>query len=269
MTAPTVLKRLPLWRSFDEGPADWGSGVLTLGVFDGVHRGHARLIGRAQQVGRSLELPTVLVTFDPHPARVLGIPRDTATLSTIDRRAELANTLGMDAVCVLAFTPELARIAPEEFVERVLVGALHSAAVVVGAYFTFGHHGTGDVDTLRRLGPLLGFTAHWADLLEEVDTPCSSTYVRGCLRRGDVGGAARALGRPHRVDGLLAAVGARTYELFVPAPTAIPAPGRYTGRLGGARPVDLEVTADGRVFVTATGLMLGRAGVDFLTRRGY
>jgi len=267
MTAAAVFERTPLWRSLDEIPTGWGPCVLTIGVFDGVHRGHARLIGRAQQIGQSLGLPTVLVTFDPHPARVLGMPRDTATLDTIDRRANIAGQLGIDAVCVLHFTAALAQVNAEDFVEKILVGALHAAAVVVGANFTFGHRGTGDVAALQRLGQRHGFTAHSVGLLHEIDTPCSSTYIRSCLRSGDVSRAARARGRPHRIDGVLAAVGARTYELAVLAHAAVPASGRYTGHAAGA-PVEIEVTADGRVLVTGTRQALGRAAVDFLARTG-
>lgn len=167
---------------------------------------------------------------------------------------------------MLPFTPTLAQVSAADFVAQVLVGTLHAAAVVVGSAFTFGHRGAGDVATLQRLGQEHWFTAHGVGLLPEVDAPCSSTFARGCLRRGDVRAAARALGGPHCVDGVLASAGVRVGELVVAADTAVPAAGRYAGRLAGAQPVDLEVTADGRVLVISTGPTRGRAGVDFLTR---
>lgn len=239
MTAPAPLSReIPVWWGLDEVPADWASCVVTIGVFDGVYRGHARLIDRAVRVGRASGIPTVLVTFDPHPARVLDIPRDTAALTTVERRAELAAELGVDAVIVLRFTRELAAIPAEEFVVRVLVDTLHAAAVVVGANFTFGHRGAGDADVLRRLGTRHGFTADGVGLLHATDAPCSSTHVRECLRRGEVRAAAAALGRPHRVEDVLAG---RVVSLA--ENTAVPAAGRYTGWVD-ARPVEVEVTAD-------------------------
>lgn len=238
-TATAPERRAALWRGLHEVPADWPTCVVTAGVFDGVHRGHARLIGRARQLARARGMPVVLLTFDPHPARVLGLPRDTAALSTLERRADLASELGCDAVCVLPFTPGLAQLGAEEFVEHVLVQTLHAAAVVVGANFTFGRGGSGDVGTLRRLGERYGFSAHGVGLLQQTDAPCSSTHVRICLQRGDVAAAAQALGRPHRVDGTAGVAGTVT----LPAGTALPAAGYYEGRVDG-RPALLEVTAD-------------------------
>jgi len=259
VTAPAAAAEVPLWRGLDDIPAGFGPGVVTLGVFDGVHRGHTRLIERAVRLGRARRLPTVLVTFDPHPARVVGIARDTSTLSTVERRAELAADLGVNAVCVLPFTRELAAVPAEEFVERVLIGALRVAAVVVGANFTFGHRGAGDVDTMRRLGERHGFTADGVGLLEAVGAPCSSTYVRERLGRGDVRGAAHALGRPHRVEGALVAG-----TLVVPDGTAVPAPGRYAARLGCGIGTELVVGADGALRLTAAGA--GQVAVDVLDR---
>ncbi|WP_219417811.1 adenylyltransferase/cytidyltransferase family protein [Pseudonocardia nigra] len=254
MTAPALSRATPVWHGVEQVPLGWGPCVVTLGVFDGLHRGHARLVQRAVRTGRARGLPVVLVTFDPHPARVVGLPRDTAQLTTVERRAELAGDLGVDAVCVLRFTPEFARLGPAEFVEQVLVGALRAAAVVVGANFTFGHRGAGDPALLRALGERHGFTAEAVALLHAVAVPCSSTAVRTLLRAGDVHGAARVLGRPHRVDGV-----ADGGELVVAEGTAVPAPGHYAVRLACGRHTDLEVTADGRLLVDASG-------VEFLDR---
>ncbi|HEX8864043.1 MAG TPA: adenylyltransferase/cytidyltransferase family protein, partial [Lentzea sp.] len=132
----TAVREGLVWRSLEEVSADWPGCVVTIGVFDGVHRGHAHLIATAREVAGSR--PVVLVTFDPHPARVLGLPRDTSALSTVDRRAELGHSLGADAILVLPFTQRFAALSPAEFVAQVLVDALHAEAVVVGANFTFG-----------------------------------------------------------------------------------------------------------------------------------
>jgi riboflavin kinase/FMN adenylyltransferase len=135
----------------DHLPPSWGPCVVTIGVFDGVHRGHAQLIRRTVETARRLGLPAVLVTFDPHPALVVGPPRDVAALSSIPHRAGLATDLGIDAVCVLAFSHEFAQLTAAEFVDDVLADTLQAAMVVVGANFTFGHRGAGTTDTLTQL----------------------------------------------------------------------------------------------------------------------
>jgi riboflavin kinase/FMN adenylyltransferase len=245
VSAPALARSGP-WRRLADVPPGWGPCVVTIGVFDGVHRGHASVIARAVRLGRERGVPTVLVTFDPHPARVVGPPRDTTALSTPDRRAGLARELGVDAVLVLPFTPELARTPAEEFVSRVLVDGLGACAVVVGRDFRFGARGAGTIDTLVDLGRGHGFTAEGVELLQAADVRCSSTHVRSCLSSGDVAAAADALGRPHRVEGRLVAG-----RLEVPPGTAVPAPGRYDGVLSvaGHRPrwVAVVVGADGTV----------------------
>lgn len=228
--------RTPLWFGLDEVPADLGPSVVTIGVFDGLHRGHRRLVDHARRIADERGLPLVLLTFDPHPARVLGLARDTATLTTLEYRAELAGAAGVDAVCVLRFTRELAGLSPDAFARCVLAGALGARAVVVGANFTFGARAAGDVTALHGLGADLGFTAHGVPLLQAVGTPCSSTYTRRCLRAGDLDAATRALGRPHRVHGNRSGD-----HVELPADTALPPPGRYLATVDGHRGI-VEVT---------------------------
>jgi riboflavin kinase/FMN adenylyltransferase len=230
---------IELWDGLDAVPTTYGPCVVTIGVFDGVHRGHIRLIERAVRLARERGLPAVLVTFDPHPARVLGIDRDTATLSSIDRRTELVADLGVDAVCVLHFDRALAALSPRDFVTDILVGRLAATAVVVGANFTFGHRGAGTAETLSELGEAHGFTTHPVALLRATTRPCSSSYARYCLRRGDLAAATAALGRPHRVDGFR-----HGQDIIVPEHTALPAPGNYLARIGH-RTVTLAVIPAG------------------------
>ncbi|NKQ54497.1 cytidyltransferase [Amycolatopsis sp. K13G38] len=261
MTA-MMLRETPIFLAPQEVPATLGPCVVTLGVFDGVHRGHAHLIERATAAGRERGLPTMLVTFDPHPARVLGLPRDTSALSTVERRAALAGELGVDAVCVLPFTTTFARLSPEDFVADILVGALRAAHVVVGDNFTFGHRGAGNTALLRELGERHGFTVHAQDLLPaEADVACSSTYIRRCLREGDLTGATRALGRPPHLEGDLGAAGAFAIE----PGTALPAPGTYLVRLPNRRAARLILGRHG-AHLHATGLAPGRIGIDVLAR---
>lgn len=230
-----------LWYGLEEIPVGLGPTVLTIGVFDGLHRGHRRLIAEARRVADERGLPLVMVTFDPHPARVLGLPKDTATLSSVAQRAELAAAAGVDAVCVLRFTRELAGLSPEEFARRCLAGRLGAAAVVVGANFTFGAKASGDVDTLRERGMELGFSVTTVPLLAAGSGSCSSTYARQRLRAGDLAAANHALGRPHRVDGHR--VGNR---VAVAADTALPRPGRYVATVDGG-PGIVDVLACGTV----------------------
>lgn len=215
-------------------PGGWGRSLATIGVFDGVHRGHVQLIGRAVRRARELAVPSVLVTFDPHPAEVVRPGSHPAQLTTLHRRAELVEQLGIDVFCVLPFTVELSRMPPDEFVHELLVERLHVTAVVVGENFTFGHKAAGDVETLRELGRRFGFTAEGAGLVSQGDVTFSSTYIRSCIDAGDVTAATAALGRPHRIEGIVVRgdrrgrdLGYPTANLSTPRYAAVPADGVY------------------------------------------
>lgn len=267
MSAPAAPASPTLWHGIGDVPSGFGPCVVTLGVFDGLHRGHRRLVECALREADALGLPSVLVTFDPHPARVLGLPRDTARLSTVERRAELAREIGVDAVCVLPFTTEFAKVGAADFVEQVLVAGLNAKAVAVGADFTFGHRGGGTVDTLRALGRRYGFSTRSVDLLRESDARCSSSAVRECLRRGDIDGATRVLGRPHRVEGELRAVGRNSANIVCAPGTALPAPGRYAGRVPGVGAVALLVDEDRELYVESADVRSSSVSIDFTGRR--
>ena len=225
------------WRGLDGVPTGWGRSVVTVGVFDGMHRGHQRLVERAVARGRERGLPAVLVTFDPHPAELVRPGSHPAQLTTLRRRADLSAELGIDAFCVLPFTPELSRTEPSAFAHHVLVERLHAASVVVGRNFRFGHRAEGDVALLVELGERFGFAVEGLDLTGDDGVTFSSTYVRACIDAGDVAAAAAALGRPHRVEGVVVHGARRGRDLGFPtaniasAPyTALPADGVYAGR---------------------------------------
>ncbi|SEP16590.1 riboflavin kinase / FMN adenylyltransferase [Amycolatopsis saalfeldensis] len=217
--------------------------MVTIGVFDGVHRGHQALISRTVRAAAERGLPSVLLTFDPHPSEVLRPGSHPAQLTTLRRKAELVESLGIDAFAVLPFTLDLSKLSPDEFVHEVLVDRLHTAAVVVGDNFTFGFKAAGDVALLRRLGQRFGFVAYGAELqgrsLAEGDRAAnditfSSTYVRSCIDAGDVVAAADALGRPHRLEGIVVRgdgrghdLGYPTANLSTPRFAAVPADGVY------------------------------------------
>ncbi len=225
------------WRGLEAVPTGWGRSVVTVGVFDGVHRGHQRLISRAVERGRERGLPAVVVTFDPHPAELIRPGTHPARLTSLRRRADLVEQLGVEAFCVLPFTAELLRTEPAEFAHGILVERLHAADVVVGHNFTFGHRAAGDVAMLARLGERFGFGVEGLDLTGDDGVTFSSTYIRACIDAGDVAAAAVALGRPHRIEGVVVHgerrgrdLGFPTANLATSPHTALPADGVYAGR---------------------------------------
>jgi riboflavin kinase / FMN adenylyltransferase len=226
------------WQGPDEIPADWGSCVATVGVFDGVHRGHQRIVARAGEAAARMDLPVVVVTFDPHPDEVVRPGSHPPFLCTTRRRCELLAGLGVSAVCVIPFSYEFSQLGPDEFVRAVLVDRLHAAHVVVGENFRFGHRAAGDVALLGELGDKYDFSAEGVPLLTDGGVTISSTAIRELLAEGDVAGAARDLGRPHRVEGVVVrghqrgrALGFPTANLEMLPHTAIPADGVYSGWL--------------------------------------
>jgi riboflavin kinase/FMN adenylyltransferase len=248
------------WRGVDNTPPGWGRCVVTIGVFDGVHRGHQELIQRALQRARDSGLPLVLITFDPHPSEVVRPGSHPPVLTPVWRKADLVEWLGVDAFFVLPFTTELSRMAPDEFVHVVLVERLHAAAVVVGQNFRFGHKAAGDLDQLRTLGSRFGFSTEGVGMLRDDDVTLSSTFVRSSIDAGEVGQAAEALGRPHRIDGIVVRGEGRGKQLGYPTANvhtdrhiAIPADGVYAGwavlrtkRLPAAISVGTNPTFEGR-----------------------
>jgi riboflavin kinase/FMN adenylyltransferase len=201
--------------------------VAAIGSFDGVHRGHRRVLETARAAGT----PVTVVTLWPHPRLVLGNRVD--LLSTLERRIELLEEAGVDEVLIVEFTPELAAREPAEFADSVLrqIGA---KVIVVGESFRFGRAAAGDPALLRELG----FDVRTVATLEGV----SSTNVRSLLREGDVEPAARLLGRPPELEGTVVlgdqrggTLGYPTANLSVPADLLVPAYGIYAGAALGHR----------------------------------
>ncbi|MEQ6901102.1 bifunctional riboflavin kinase/FAD synthetase [Nocardioides sp. YIM 152588] len=238
-----------VWRELSEVPTDLGRTAVTIGNFDGMHLGHQHVVRRAREVADTVGVDRVVaVTFAPHPMAVLRPEHAPAMLSTVEQRLPMMEAAGVDDVLVIPFSREIAAWTPDEFIDRILVGALHARAVVVGANFRFGNRAAGDCNLLRRAGLEHDF------VLEEVTLDggpqvWSSTYVRTCLAAGDVTGAAEALGRPFATRGVVARGDARGRELGYPtanvpvAPgAAAPADGVYAGWLTVADGPDAGVT---------------------------
>jgi riboflavin kinase/FMN adenylyltransferase len=212
--------------------------VLTIGFFDGVHRGHQRLVQRTVELARQAGARAVLITFWPHPLTVLRPEQPVQLLTTLEERLALLQALGgLDAAIVMAFTPELARLSPEEY-----LGALRDRfalrALVEGPDFAFGRDRLGNVEWLRRASATGGFAVE--TLAVEADGQrISSTRIRGLIAAGAVEVAAQLLGRPYMLDGTVITgdrrgrtLGFPTANLCLDARKLVPAHGVYAVRVG-------------------------------------
>jgi len=197
--------------------------ATTIGVFDGVHVGHRQVLG--DLVESSGELIATAVTFEPHPLAVLAPDRAPLMLTDVDQRIAQFQALGVEVTGVLDF-PEIRDLAPTEFAERVLVGALAAQRVVLGADFRFGRDRTGDVNFLRREGDRLGFVVEVVDMFGVLDGVVSSTRIRQTLSAGDVEGAAEMLARPYQLNGVVVEGDRRGRELGFPTANLEPEPNR-------------------------------------------
>lgn len=211
---------------------------MCIGVFDGVHKGHQALIARARQLADEAGCQVKVITFNPHPGRVLRPEGAPAELSSLSDRIDWLTQAGADEVIVMPFTPALATMSPEEFVRHALLERTHARAVVVGENFSFGAGATGTVDTLVELGEQCGFTAH-SLMVADGEENISSTRIRRLLHElGDAEEAARLLGRPYLMRGIVVHGDARgrllgypTANLAWSADLLVPADGVYAGWL--------------------------------------
>jgi riboflavin kinase/FMN adenylyltransferase len=274
------------WRGLDAVPTDLGPTVVTIGMFDGVHLGHRVILARAVERARALGVPSVVLTFDPHPAEVVRPGSHPPVLAPPRLKAELMERAGLDAMLVLPFTPELSQLPAQDFVRSVLFGALRARAVVVGANFRFGRQARGDVELLRQMGDAAGVEIDAVPLVGDT-RPTSSTAVRERIAAGDMRGANALLGRPHRIEGIVVRGDQRGREMGYPTanlqPTpyaAVPPDGIYAGwlvhrgqRLPGAISIGTNPTFQGverriETFVLDENLDLYGAhiGVEFVER---
>lgn len=228
---------MQIWNSLAEVPRDLGPSVVTLGNFDGLHRGHQEVLAQVRAEAKSRGAAAVALTFDPHPAFIHR--PDTAPeqiMGLADKLAAMA-ALGLDGVLVVPYTLEFSAQTPEEFVRNVFVETLGACTVVVGQDVRFGQGNSGDLSTMVSLGADLGFDVVVVND-EGNDRRWSSTWVREALRKGDVDTAASVLGRGHTMSGEVVHGAARGRELGFPtanlSPDAcgiIPADGVYAGWL--------------------------------------
>src|SRR5207248_3939913 len=188
-------------RGHDALPPGAGPSAATIGFFDGVHRGHQDVIGRTVAAASARGLRPVAVTFDRHPRETYAPGAAPPLLTTLERKADVIRSLGVETLLVLEFTAEIAAWPPEAFVDRILAKGLRAERVVVGENFTFGHKGLGTVATLADLGRPAGFEVEAVGLLELRGRPLSSSSIRDALANGDLTWPTTALGRRFVLDG--------------------------------------------------------------------
>jgi riboflavin kinase / FMN adenylyltransferase len=175
--------------------------VVTVGTFDGVHRGHRRVLHELSRVARARNARSLLITFDPHPLRILRPEHAPPLLSTPAEKIEILAQSDLDRVAFLRFTPTLAAYSPRTFVERILIGRFRMRHLVIGYDHGFGRDRSGDGVTLRAIGEDLGFGVDVVPPVRDDGDTISSSAIRRLLQDGDVAAAARGLGRPYPVTG--------------------------------------------------------------------
>jgi riboflavin kinase / FMN adenylyltransferase len=185
----------------DARPARWVQPVLALGNFDGVHRGHRKILDRVRRVAEERAASAVVMTFDPHPPRIVRPDKAPPLLMTTKQKLEAIADAGIQGAAIVRFTPELSRSDPETFVRTVLVEWLRVSEVWVGANFLFGHDRAGNFSTLRTLGIRHGFKAEKIDPVRYKDFVVSSTRVRRLVSEGRVDEAGALLGHQYFIDG--------------------------------------------------------------------
>ena len=224
-------------RGIESRSIEVDKSAVTIGFFDGVHRGHQAVIRHTVDVAEQNRLTPVAVTFDRHPREVLTPRNVPPLLTTLERKAALIEDLGVDVLVVLEFTEEFSRWSPEEFVAKVLVERLKVAHAVIGSNFTFGHKAMGNLAVLTDLGAAYGFTVEGLPLFTIDDRPVSSSSIRAALLEGDLAWPTVALGRRFVVDGRVvrgagrgAGLGFPTANLEVAPGMLLPAEGVYAGK---------------------------------------
>jgi riboflavin kinase / FMN adenylyltransferase len=192
-----------VFRSLEESRGRFGPCVLSIGNFDGVHAGHRRILRRVVDLARQRGWKPSVLTFDPHPARIVAPRRTPRLLATPEERASLMAAEGIEQVLILPFSHQVARLSPEEFARQVLVDALSVRAVLVGSNFRFGHMHAGDTRQLAELGQACGFLVEVVPAVELRGRQISSSLVRRLIESGDVATAGRLLARPYGLEGLV------------------------------------------------------------------
>lgn len=197
-------------------PASLPSPIVTIGNFDGLHLGHQQILHRVAHEARSAHGSALVITFDPHPLRILLPESAPPLIMTSDQKLAALSEFGIDYALVLPFDAELAHWSPRQFVEKILVENIAARKVLVGSNFVFGYQQRGTIETLRSLGQEFHFGLEAVPQLTWRKTCVSSTLIRGLIREGQIASANRLLGRFFSLEGLVVEGAGRGRRLTVP-----------------------------------------------------
>jgi riboflavin kinase / FMN adenylyltransferase len=190
-----------IYRSLAEVPPDFGPCAITIGNFDGVHKGHRQIMRRVRDIARENGWKAAVLTFDPHPSKLVAPNRAPRLLTTPEQRARLILEQGIDEVLILPFTPQIAQLIPDEFVHQILADKLQARTVLVGDNFRFGNRAAGDARTMEELGRSYGFSTEIVRAISWRGRVISSSEIRRLLEAGKVSLACRLLGGPYALQG--------------------------------------------------------------------
>jgi riboflavin kinase / FMN adenylyltransferase len=243
-----------IYRSLAETPDRFGPCAITIGNFDGVHCGHRQILRRVIAVAREEGWKSAVLTFDPHPAKLVAPANAPLLLTTPGERAEIVLGQGIDEILILPFTQQIAALGPEDFVREILVDKLKARAVLVGENFHFGKRAAGDAGALEELGDRYSFETEIVDPVVWRQRVISSTEIRRSIEAGDVSAACRMLGRPYALRGVVV-------------------PGEGRGSKQTVPTLNLETTAEvlpkNGVYITRTRDSKGAREWPSITNIGY
>ncbi len=248
--AKNAAGAVPIFRTLAEIPPGFGPTVAAVGNFDGVHMGHRRILAAAAAEAHSVGARAVALTFDPHPEHFLRPAHAPRLITPLAERMRLLKQTGIDAVLVLTFDAALAHLTPQQFVERILVGALQVRSVHEGRNFRFGHCAAAGVDELAAMGAELGFGAHVHEAVRVHGLEVSSSAVRSLVSTGDVRRARWMLGRPFAVISAPASGRGIGTRLLVPTINLAP----YDGLLPALGVYVTRLNVQGRKFQAVTNV---------------
>ncbi len=223
-------------RGFTD-PAAYSDGYVSIGNFDGVHRGHQKMIAALVQQSRADGVPAVIMTFDPHPIALLAPERMPPRLNTVQQKAELLEQCGVDVLIAYPTDRQLLNLSPEEFVGRIVQNELHARGLVEGPNFCFGKDRAGDVARLRFLCDAAGLSLTIVEAVADGDEIVSSSAIRTAIREGRMADAVAMLGHPYRLTGTVGTGAGRGRRMGFPTAnlsgieTLLPRDGVYAGRV--------------------------------------
>ena len=277
---------MKLIRNLDELPWELQGGAVSIGNFDGVHRGHARIVEQVRTQAALVDGPSIVFTFDPHPVRLLRPDKVPPPLTWTDRKADLLRELGVDALVVYPTDENLLALTPDAFFREIVVQRLGARAMVEGPNFFFGKDRAGDIQVLRELCQSNAVTLEVVEPLVDGESFVSSSRIRDLIRSGDVAAATELLTRPYRIRGMVTHGAARGAKIGFPTAnidaidTILPKVGVYAARAitsEGAWPAAVNVGPNptfGEDVLKVEAHLIGYSGslygqpleVDFLAR---